>query len=160
MAQLITLYWRDIPAQVIAERGRGRKREQAKIELSRRFAIAIDAAIAATGAGNVMLSTIASCISSAAATATALAPPPRAEPEWRAALDAQPFAQRRRVSRAHALALDVSIGDEQRALGVSLPRLKPARERRARERELAHRRGDQQATQEVSPPPPCLRSLS
>ena len=44
MAQLITLYWRDIPAQVIAERGRGRKREQAKIELSRRFAIAIDAA--------------------------------------------------------------------------------------------------------------------
>ena len=44
MAQLITLYWRDIPAQVIAERGRGRQREQAKIELSRRFAIAIDEA--------------------------------------------------------------------------------------------------------------------
>ena len=44
MANLITLYWRDIPAQVIAERGRGRKREQAKIELHRRFAIAIDAA--------------------------------------------------------------------------------------------------------------------
>ena len=31
MANLITLYWRDIPAQVIAERGRGRKREQAKL---------------------------------------------------------------------------------------------------------------------------------
>ena len=44
MANLVTLYWRDIPAQVIAERGRGRKREQAKIELHRRFVIAIDAA--------------------------------------------------------------------------------------------------------------------
>ena len=44
MAKLITLYWRDIPAQVIAERGRGRKREQAKIELPRRFSVAIDAA--------------------------------------------------------------------------------------------------------------------
>ena len=50
MAQLITLYWRDIPAQVIAERGRGRKREQAKIELSRRFAIAIDEAAMRDGA--------------------------------------------------------------------------------------------------------------
>ena len=44
MARLITLFWRDIPAQVIAESGRGRNRQQAKIELSRRFAIAIDAA--------------------------------------------------------------------------------------------------------------------
>ena len=44
MAQITTLYWRDIPAQVIAEKGRGRKREQAKIELHRRFAIAIDEA--------------------------------------------------------------------------------------------------------------------
>jgi hypothetical protein len=44
MAQLVTVYWRDIPAQVIAERGRGRKRESAKIELSDRFAKAIDAA--------------------------------------------------------------------------------------------------------------------
>ena len=50
MAQLITLYWRDIPAQVIAERGRGRKREQAKIELHRRFAIAIEAAAMRDGA--------------------------------------------------------------------------------------------------------------
>jgi hypothetical protein len=50
VAQLITLYWRDIPAQVIAERGRGRKREQAKIELHRRFAIAIDAAAMRDGA--------------------------------------------------------------------------------------------------------------
>jgi hypothetical protein len=50
MAHLITLYWRDIPAQVIAERGRGRKREQAKIELSRRFSIAIDAAAMRHGA--------------------------------------------------------------------------------------------------------------
>jgi hypothetical protein len=50
VAQMITLYWRDIPAQVIAERGRGRKREQAKIELHRRFAIAIDAAAMRDGA--------------------------------------------------------------------------------------------------------------
>jgi len=50
MAQLITLYWRDIPAQVIAERGRGRKREQAKVELHRRFAIAIDEAAMRDGA--------------------------------------------------------------------------------------------------------------
>jgi hypothetical protein len=50
MASLITLYWRDIPAQVIAERGRGRKREQAKIELPRRFAVAIDAAAMRDGA--------------------------------------------------------------------------------------------------------------
>ena len=44
MAHLITLFWRDIPAQVIAESGRGRNHKQAKIELPRRFAIAIDAA--------------------------------------------------------------------------------------------------------------------
>ena len=50
MASLITVYWRDIPAQVIAERGRGRQREQAKVELSRRFAIAIDAAAMHDGA--------------------------------------------------------------------------------------------------------------
>ena len=50
MANLITLYWRDIPAQVIAERGRGRQREQAKIELPRRFSVAIDAAAMRDGA--------------------------------------------------------------------------------------------------------------
>jgi len=50
MANLITLYWRDIPAQVIAERGRGRNREQAKIELPKRFSIAIDAAAMRDGA--------------------------------------------------------------------------------------------------------------
>ena len=44
MARLITVYWRDIPAQVIAERGRGRSRESAKMELTDRFAKAIDAA--------------------------------------------------------------------------------------------------------------------
>ena len=52
MAKLITLYWRDIPAQVIAERGRGRKREQAKIELPRRFSVAIDAAAMRDGMGS------------------------------------------------------------------------------------------------------------
>lgn len=44
MAHLITVYWRDIPAQVIAEKGRGRRREQAKIELPVRFIHAIDMA--------------------------------------------------------------------------------------------------------------------
>ena len=50
MPHLITLFWRDIPAQVIAESGRGRYRQQAKIELPRRFAIAIDAAAMKDGA--------------------------------------------------------------------------------------------------------------
>lgn len=50
MAQLMILYWRDIPAQVVAEKGRGRKREQAKIELHRRFALAIDEAAMRDGA--------------------------------------------------------------------------------------------------------------
>ena len=50
MAHLITLFWRDIPAQVIAESGRGRNRQQAKIELPRRFAIAFDAAAMKDGA--------------------------------------------------------------------------------------------------------------
>ena len=50
MAHLITLFWRDIPAQVIAESGRGRKRQQAKIELPQRFAVAIDAAAMKDGA--------------------------------------------------------------------------------------------------------------
>ena len=50
MAHLITIFWRDIPAQVIAESGRGRNRQQAKIELPRRFAIAIDAAAMRDGA--------------------------------------------------------------------------------------------------------------
>ena len=50
MAHLITLFWRDIPAQVIAESGRGRNRQQAKIELTRRFTSAIDAAAMKDGA--------------------------------------------------------------------------------------------------------------
>ena len=52
MAHLITLFWRDIPAQVIAVSGRGRNRQQAKIELPRRFAIAIDAAAMRDGANS------------------------------------------------------------------------------------------------------------
>jgi len=44
MAHLITVYWRDIPAQVIAEEGRGRRRRQAKVELPVRFVHAIDMA--------------------------------------------------------------------------------------------------------------------
>ena len=41
MAELIVLYWRDIPAQVIARRSR---REQVKHVLAERFAEAIDKA--------------------------------------------------------------------------------------------------------------------
>ena len=50
MANIIILYWRDIPAQVIAEQGRGRNRKQAKIELDKQFSIAIDAAAMKSGA--------------------------------------------------------------------------------------------------------------
>ena len=50
MAQLMVLYWRDIPAQIVAEEGRGWKREQAKVELHRRFALAIDEAAMRDGA--------------------------------------------------------------------------------------------------------------
>ena len=40
MPRLTTLYWRDIPAQVIAKE----RRENAKLVLSERFALAIDKA--------------------------------------------------------------------------------------------------------------------
>jgi hypothetical protein len=46
MAQLTILYWRDIPAQVIAKAGR----ETAKQELSLRFTEAIDRAAMRSGA--------------------------------------------------------------------------------------------------------------
>ena len=45
MASLTILYWRDIPAQVIARAGRA----GAKAELSRRFTEAIDAAAMRAG---------------------------------------------------------------------------------------------------------------
>ena len=45
MAQLTILYWRDIPAQVIAKAGR----QSAKAELPRRFTEAIDAAAMRAG---------------------------------------------------------------------------------------------------------------
>lgn len=47
MADLIIVYWRDIPAQVIARTGR---RNQVKIELDKRFAKAIDIAAMKGGA--------------------------------------------------------------------------------------------------------------
>ena len=50
MAHLVIVYWRDIPAQVIAETGRGRKRQSAKVELPERFAVAIDRAAMRGGA--------------------------------------------------------------------------------------------------------------
>lgn len=50
MASLTIIYWRDIPAQVVAEEGRGRSRQQAKVELPRRFALAIDEAAMRGGA--------------------------------------------------------------------------------------------------------------
>ena len=48
MADLITLYWRDIPAQVIVKKGR----QTAKRELSLRFTEAIDMCAMRTGAGD------------------------------------------------------------------------------------------------------------
>lgn len=46
--KLITVYWRDIPAQVIAKRGRG----SAKVQLSERFQVAIDRAAMRAGKGS------------------------------------------------------------------------------------------------------------
>ena len=50
MAQILVIYWRDIPAQIIAESGKGRGRSQVKRELNRRFALAIDEAAMRAGA--------------------------------------------------------------------------------------------------------------
>lgn len=47
MADLIIVYWRDIPAQVIVKKGR----QNAKRELSLRFTEAIDMCAMRTGAG-------------------------------------------------------------------------------------------------------------
>ena len=48
MAQLIVVYWRDIPAQVIVKRGR----ETAKVQLSQRFQEAVDRAAMRAGKGS------------------------------------------------------------------------------------------------------------
>lgn len=48
MADLIVVYWRDIPAQVIVKRGR----QNARRELPLRFTEAIDMAAMRTGAGD------------------------------------------------------------------------------------------------------------
>ncbi len=45
MAKLITVYWRDIPAQVIAKE----RRQSEKVQLDDRFAQAIDAAAMRSG---------------------------------------------------------------------------------------------------------------
>lgn len=47
MAQLVVVYWRDIPSQVIAKKGR---RDQVKIVLAERFEKAIDRAAMRGGA--------------------------------------------------------------------------------------------------------------
>jgi len=47
MARLITIYWRDIPSQVIAKAGR----KTSKIMLEERFQVAIDRAAMRAGAG-------------------------------------------------------------------------------------------------------------
>ena len=49
MPKIKIVYWRDIPAQVIAEEGRGRNRKQAKRELPKKFIIAIDSAAMKSG---------------------------------------------------------------------------------------------------------------
>jgi hypothetical protein len=46
--KLTTIYWRDIPAQLIAQEGRKRHKQ----ELSRRFAVAIDRAAMRAGRGS------------------------------------------------------------------------------------------------------------
>ena len=48
MAKLTTIYWRDIPAQVIGQQGRTRHKQ----ELSKRFAVAIDRAAMRAGKGS------------------------------------------------------------------------------------------------------------
>lgn len=48
MAKLITVYWRDIPSQVIAKRGR----ETSKVPLTQRFQAAIDRAAMRAGKGS------------------------------------------------------------------------------------------------------------
>ena len=50
MAKITIVYWRDIPAQIIAERGRGRNRKQYKIELGKKFIVSIDSAAMKSGA--------------------------------------------------------------------------------------------------------------
>ena len=48
MAKLTVIYWRDIPAQIIGQQGRKRH----KLELSKRFAVAIDRAAMRAGRGS------------------------------------------------------------------------------------------------------------
>ena len=48
MAKLITVYWRDIPSQVIAKKGRS----TSKVQLSQRFQEAIDRAAMRAGKGS------------------------------------------------------------------------------------------------------------
>ncbi len=48
MAKLITVFWRDIPAQVIVKQGR----KSAKVQLSDRFQVAIDRAAMRAGKGS------------------------------------------------------------------------------------------------------------
>ncbi len=48
MPKLTTIYWRDIPAQVIGQQGRKRHKQ----ELSERFAVAIDRAAMRAGRGS------------------------------------------------------------------------------------------------------------
>ncbi|MED5406124.1 MAG: virulence factor [Pseudomonadota bacterium] len=48
MAKLITVYWRDIPSQVIAKKGR----TKSKVQLSQRFQEAIDRAAMRAGKGS------------------------------------------------------------------------------------------------------------
>ena len=48
MPKLTTIYWRDIPAQVIGQQGRKRHKQ----ELDKRFAVAIDRAAMRAGRGS------------------------------------------------------------------------------------------------------------
>ncbi len=50
MAKLTIVYWRNIPAQIIAESVGGRRRRRASVEMPERFGKAIDAAAMRHGA--------------------------------------------------------------------------------------------------------------
>ncbi len=49
MAKITVLFWRDIPAQIVVKIGERRSKKQKKVELSRRFFIAIDEAAMKSG---------------------------------------------------------------------------------------------------------------
>ena len=58
MAKLITIYWRDIPSQIVAKSGR----RSAKVRLANRFQDAIDRAAMRAGKAAVMLISVSGAV--------------------------------------------------------------------------------------------------